>query len=183
MSKITGSFIILVLVIFFSSIIYIWQADAEKRVLESQITSQKEQIEDLEIQLEDLESPSNTINSGEVQGVTTSTGNISGTITLSKEDDSVEKEAILVCANETHTEQETCLDFVIETDKQNYSFEFEIPQGTYEIYAMTPPGETKTYYSEVSTCDEDGDCTTNSEKKRLLEVIQEETQSNIDIYL
>jgi hypothetical protein len=192
MSKITGSFIILVLVIFFSSIVYIWQADAEKNTLESQITSQEVQIAELKTQLDDLEnikSASNTINNGEVQGVTTATGIISGTITLSKNtttegnEQTNQADAVLVCANETRTKQETCLDFNIQTNQKKYDYEFDVPQGEYEIYAMTPPNETKVYYSDISTCDENGDCTTNSDKKRLLEVIQDEAQSDIDIYL
>jgi hypothetical protein len=181
MSKITGSFIILVLVIFFSSIVYIWQADSERNTLESQIISQKEQIADLKTQLQDIESPSNTINNGEVQGVTTATGTIDGTISLSTNE--IDAQAVLVCANETRTQQETCLDFTIEKSQDNYEYEFELPQGKYEIYAMTPPSESKVYYSEISNCDADGDCTTTSNKKRLLEVIQEEAQSDIDIYL
>lgn len=179
MSKITTSFLILVLVIFFSAIVYIWQADTEKRDLETQIVSQDKQITDLETKIDKLDLSIANLDTGEVQGATTSTGNISGTVAIPKD---TTNEAVIVCANNTKTKQETCLDFIIKENTDSYNFEFEIPQGKYEIYAMIPPNETKVYYSEVSTCDEEN-CKSNLEKKRLLEVIQDETQSDIDIYL
>ena len=162
MTKITGSFLILVSVIFFSSIVYIWKADAEKKDLETQIVFQEKQISYLETQLINITSPSNDINLGEVQGVAvTATGIVSGTVTLSEKSSS---KAVLVCANETHTKQENCLDFIIQDNITNYKFEFEIPNGTYEVYAMIPPNQTKVYFSEISTCNE-GSCKSNTEKK------------------
>ncbi len=180
MSKITGSFLVLVFVIIFSSIIYIWKADSEKRTLESQLESQQEQIAALESQLELQTTPATIVTTGEVQGTTTSTGKITGSVTLSNP---TETEAVVVCLNEIRNNQETCIDFILEATKKMYEFTFDVPQGTYEVYAMLPPAETKVFYSEVSTCDESGDCTSNAEKKRLLKVNQEETQSDIDIYL
>lgn len=180
MSKITGSFLTLVFVIVFSSIVYIWQADAEKRTMEKQIVSHLQQINDLETQLKEQTTPSNQISAGEVAGTTTATGQLSGTVTLSKK---IDTEAIVVCSVETRTKQETCTDIIIEKNTNTHSFEFDIPQGRYEVYAMLPPLETKVYYSDISTCDENGDCTSNSLSKRLIQVNQDEAQSNIDIYL
>ncbi len=180
MSKITGSFLTLVFVIVFSSIIYIWKADTEKRTLESQIESQQEQIANLETQLNQQTTPATTINTGEVQGASTSTGTITGSVTLSNP---TETEVVIVCTKEVRTVQESCTDFVFEAKKLIYEFTFEVPQGTYEIYAMLPPAEKKVFYSEISTCDESGDCTSNAEKKRLIQVKLDETQSDISISL
>lgn len=180
MSKITGSFLTLVFVIVFSSIVYIWQADAEKKTMEGQIASHLEQINDLETQLKEQSTASNQITAGEVAGINTVTGQLSGTITLSKENNA---EAVVVCSIEIRTKQETCTDIILEENINTYDFELDIPQGKYEVYAMVPPLETKVYYSDISTCDENGDCTSNSLSKRLIEVNQDETQSNINIYL
>ena len=180
MSKITGSFLALVFVIVFSSIIYIWKADGEKRTLESQIQTQEEQIASLESQLDQQTSPATTINTGEVQGITTATGTLTGSVTVSTP---TEAEAIIVCTKEIRSLQETCTDFIFESTKKVYEFTFEIPQGTYEVYAMLPPSETKVYYSDISACDELGDCTSNAEKKRLLQVKLDETQSDVSISL
>lgn len=180
MSKITGSFLALVLVIIFSSIIYIWKADSEKRTLESQIQTQQEQIAGLESQIAQQTTPATTINTGEVQGATTATGTLAGSVTIATP---TETEAIVVCAKEVRSLQETCTDFIFDLTKKAYGFSFEIPQGTYEVYAMLPPSETKVFYSEISACDELGDCTSNAEKKRLLEVKLDETQSDISISL
>ena len=180
MSKITGSFLALVFVIIFSSIIYIWKADSEKRTLESQIQTQQQQIASLESQITEQNSPAATINSGEVQGATTATGTLAGSVTVSTP---TESEAIIVCAKEVRSLQETCTDFIYEPTKKSYEFTFEIPQGTYEVFAMLPPSETKVFYSDISTCDELGDCTSNAEKKRLLQVKLDETQSDVSISL
>lgn len=180
MSKITGSFVILVFVIFFSSVVYIWQSDAEKRTLESQIATQTEEIDTLKSQLEQKDTPADTINTGSVEGVSTETGILTGSVKLSG---TITSEAIIICANETHSKLETCLDVIIEENKNSYDFELELPQGTYEVYAVTPPLENKKYYSEVSVCDENGNCETDESKKRLIQVTNQETQSNINIYL
>jgi len=184
MSKITGSFLALVFLIIFSSIVYIWKADAEKRALESQIQSQHEQISDLKTRLEQQQTPVDIINAGEVSGEilgdVTPTGSVTGSVTLNNPP---EVEAVIVCMLETKTKQESCNDYMIESDKTIYNFTFDIPQGTYEIYAILPPSETKVYYSDVNTCDQDGNCTSNAEKKRLIQVSPEETQQDINIYL
>lgn len=179
MSKITGSFIILVFVIFLSSIVYIWQSDAEKKELEIQIAEQTAKIDVLKSQLEQKDTPADEIG-GEVNGATTETGNILGVVTINSD---VNAEAIIVCANETHTKLETCTDFIINPAETVYEYEFELPAGTYEVYSITPPSEKKIYYSEISNCDDKGDCASNLDQKRLIQVIQNETQSNIDIYL
>lgn len=180
MSKITGSFLALVFVIIFSSIIYIWKADSEKRTLESQIKTQQQQIANLESQIDQQTAPNILKNPGEVQGAATATGTLTGTVSIAKP---TSAEAIIVCAKKIRSMQETCTDFIFDLSKKVYEFSFEIPQGTYEVYAMLPPSETKVFYSEVSTCDETGDCTSNAEKKRLLEVKTDETQSDISISL
>lgn len=180
MSKITGSFLVLVLVIILSSIIYIWQADAEKKNLESQILTQQEQIVTLESQLKNQVGSVIATNTGIVAGKATATGILSGSVNIAHP---TADTVIIVCSKETHTKQETCFDIILETEKTVYSFDFELPQGTYEVYAMTPPSETKIYYSETSTCNENGECTSNVEKKRLIKIEDEETQSDITIYL
>lgn len=180
MSKITGSFIALVLVIVFSSIAYIWTSDSEKKALESQISYQQEQIDSLESQLQSQSSPINTISLGNVQGTSTSTGKVSGTILLS---DSFQADVVVICANETQSNQETCTDFLFEDNSKSHNFELELPRGVYEVYVLTPPEELKVYYSDVAKCNEKGDCTSNEQNKRLIKVVENETESGITISL
>jgi hypothetical protein len=179
MSKITASFLALVFVIIFSSIIYIWQADAEKRELESQISDQQEQIANLKTQIQ-LQANQGTISNGDVRGVETQTGQLTGSVTIFN---TQEYNTVIVCVKETRTLQETCLDFNIEKNTNQYDFEFDIPQGTYEVYAILPPLETKVYYSDIKTCDSNGDCTSNFKNKRLVKIEINQVQANIDISL
>lgn len=158
---------------------YIWQADREKKEYESQIQTQQEQIAALESQIAVQPTPADVIQIGEVLGETT-TATISGTIRFSK---IPQTEAVIVCAREVRTEQEICVDFVLDSIKNEYDYTLDIPQGTYEVFALLPPSETKVYYSDITTCDDSGDCTSNAEKKRLLQVKQEETQSDVNLFL
>lgn len=182
MSKITGSFLVLVFVIIFSSIIYIWQADREKRELESQIKTQQETITALESQVAQQPTPADTISNGVVLGnqVSEQTGVISGTVTIK---DQVKADAIVICASQTDTKQETCIDNLLEPQKKSYDFSLELPAGSYIVYALLPPSETKVFYSDVPTCDESGDCSANADKKRQIQVNVDETQADINLYL
>ena len=178
MSKITSSFIFLLLIIGFSSVVYIWQSGNERKDLENQIYVQEEEIATLQAQLILKETAADDIYNGDVQGVTTQTGSVLGTLSISKD---INSKALIICAKQIHSEQETCTDIIIENNIFEYDYELELPQGKYEVYVVTPPSETKTYYSDISECDENGNCVAKENSKRLLEVVQEETQSNIDI--
>lgn len=180
MSKITGSFLILVFVIIFSSIAYIWKAESERKNLETTVKSQQEQITSLKSELKQKVTALPTQNKGMIAGETTETGTLLGTLTVT---DQNKAEALIVCTKETRTKQETCVDILTLPQQTEYDFSFEIPQGVYEIYALTPPAETKVYYSEISTCTDNTDCTSNMEKRRLIKVEPEETQSDINISL
>lgn len=178
MTKITSSFLTLVLIIVFSSIVYIWQAEAEKNQLNQQIFSQQKQIEQLTAQIRQQTQETDT-NSGAVQGATiTSTGAISGTVSLVSQTDVTNT---VVCAAEVYTKQEYCTDLTLQNNNSEFSYTFDIPLGTYEIYIVHPVTQEKIYYSEIQTCDENNNCFSDPQQKRLIKVLSEDSQTDINI--
>jgi len=178
MTKITSSFLTLVLIIVFSSIVYIWQAEAEKKQLNQQISTQQKQIEQLTAQIKKQTQETDT-NSGAVQGAAiTSTGEVSGTISLLSQ---IEVTNTVVCATEVYTKQEYCTDLTAKKTDSEFSYTFDIPLGTYELYIVHPVSKDKVYYSEIQTCDENNNCFSDPKQKRLIKVIQEDSQTDINI--
>jgi hypothetical protein len=214
MKKITGVFVGLVLIIIFFSIIYIWQAEAEKKQLESDLSQAQQEIIQLEKNLgqngddqnrpkapsaensdEDLESSpaqNNSLNSegqsqssssdstGEVQGTTISSiGEVSGVIYISS-NSSTDK--LLVCATNTRSNQDHCIDQFNVTKFNNYDYNLEIPRGEYLIYTQLHPESKKVYYSNLLECNDKSVCKTTG-KAQPIKIVPLEPQANIDIYL
>jgi hypothetical protein len=177
MTKITTSFLTLVLIIVFSSIVYIWQAEDEKDALVQQISSQQAEIESLKDEISD-NSKTVTEDNGQVQGATTITGEVSGVVSILNR---AETQETVVCALEVYTEQEYCTNLTEKTKQSDFNYTFDIPLGTYEIYLINPANQEKVYYSEIQTCDEDENCFSDPQQKRLIKVLEEESQTDIDI--
>lgn len=178
MKKINTVFILFVFLIGFMSIIYIWKAEDEKKVLETQISQQTNRIDSLNTQLAESKIEKKQQLFGDVKGATTTpTGTISGLI--SGENLS---ENTIVCAKDQRSKQEYCSDELTQLNNEA-KYILEIPRGQYSIYSITPPDSTQTFYSDIINCiDEDTDC---EEKriKRLLELSENKVQSDINIYL
>jgi hypothetical protein len=214
MKKITGVFVALVLIIIFFSIIYIWQAEAEKKQLESDLSQAQQEIIQLEKDLgqndddqnrpetpsaensdEDLESSpaqNNYLNSenqsqssssdstGEVQGMATSSiGEVSGVIYFSS-NSSADK--MIVCATNTRSNQDYCIDQLALVKYNSYYYNLEIPRGEYLIYTQIHPESKKVYYSSLLECDAESVCKTTG-KAQPIKIVPLEPQANINIYL
>lgn len=194
MKKITSSFLALVLLIIFSSIVYIWQAESEKEALVSTIDSQEETIIQLQKQIEEK----TTAGSGEVSGVVTSTGSVLGTITFTQ---TAPTDEFIVCGRDIRTKQEYCASPETSDEASIFSYSLDIPTGRYEVFASliqdettpespestesaaTPKENTEIYYSDFQICDNLSNCISDSQKKRFIDIIANEVQTDIDISL
>lgn len=175
MTKISASFLGLAIFLVLSSILYIWKSESEQKALEATISANQAEIATLKTELTNLQNTT-----GEVQGASaTALGTLTGTVTLTDPT----AEAGVVCVQETHTKQEHCTDFVVTQNKNSYEYSFEIPVGTYEVYALTLPSESKVFYSDIQVCDENINCVQDAKQKRLIQIYQFESQDNIDISL
>ncbi len=177
MTKITSSFLTLVLIIVFSSIAYIWKSEAEQKVLTQQIASQQSEIKELQNKIKSQTKSVEDIPAGEVQGVSTITGGISGSVSFLNQET---PEDSVVCVLEVFTQQEYCTNLENINSLNEYEYSFDIPLGTYEAFISQPNNQDKVYYSEIQTCDESGDCYSDPQQKRLIKVLQDETQTDIN---
>ena len=178
MKRLNNLFILLFIIIGLLSVSYIWKSEAEKKDLETTSDQKSQEISFLKNRISQLEETQER--TGEIQGLTTEiTGTILGKVQINNSNYS---ENIIICAQDKFTIKEFCTDELVDTsDPNESSYSLEIPKGKYLIYAVTPPDDKKTYYSEVKKCTGDDICENN--KKILLEVIEAETQKDINLYL
>ena len=183
MKRLNNLFVILFILIGLLSVAYIWKSETDKKVLETAIDLKSREINILqeEVSQLNLKLNSKTDNyDGNVKGTSKiATGTISGKVQFSNPN--VVK-ATIVCAQDKFTIKEFCTDELMETaNTKIFTYFLEIPKGQYLIYAVTPPDDNKIYYSEVQKCTNDDSC--ENDRKILLEIIEDEIQKDINLYL
>lgn len=182
MKQLNGMFALIILVLGVLSVAYIWKTQDEKTALQGKIDQQTQEIEELSMQLtQNLDE----IEEAEVKGVISSIGVVTGKIQYS---DPTQVESTIVCAQDNFTQEEYCTDELVETNDPNlFQYTLEIPNGRYKVYATTLPDSQKVYFSKVQTCDDPEDCAMQNLDQEgnevILEVLQDEVQKDINIYL
>ena len=182
MKQLNNLFVVLFITIGLLSISYIWNAEENKKVLEAKENEKSQEIallKDRVVELEESKNEPDNVMGASIVDI----GKISGLVIFSNLDSS---DNSIVCAQDESTAKEFCTDELLETDNLNeFEYTLEIPKGRYSIYATTPPDSKKTYYSELQKC-EGNSCalknTIKAEEYELLEVAENETQENVDIY-
>ncbi|MCB9813691.1 MAG: hypothetical protein H6772_04780 [Pseudomonadales bacterium] len=179
MKRLNNAFILLILILGLLTILYIWRSEKEKELLIKNITKQETQIETLINKVKQLENLNNNL---DVKGAsTTVTGTISGYIQL---DETQEISTTIICAQDKFTTKEFCTDEIINTnDPKIFQYYLEIPKGKYFVFALPNPSAEKSFYSKMQKCSEENseDCKNNIEI--LLEINENDVESDINLYL
>jgi len=183
MKRLNNIFVTLFILIGLLSIGYIWKSEADKKVLQTTIDFKSHKIDVLQEKASQLNlKPNSKINNYEenVKDVNNiATGTVSGKIQFT--DPSIINTTI-ICAQDKFAIKEFCTDELLKTDTPDkFQYSLEIPKGQYLIYAITPPDNNKVYYSEVQKCTDDDNC--ENDKKILLEIVENEIQKDINLYL
>ncbi len=177
MKRLNNLFVILFVLIGILSIAYIWNSEANRKTLEKKSYNQSQEINSLKNKISELEKEKDS--SGNIMGTNTiPIGKLSGIVKLN---DLNSSSTTIVCAQEKFTTKEFCTDDLLETTIQDeLQYNLEIPKGQYFIYSIAPPNSDKTYYSKLQKCTDDDNC--ENEQRMLLEITEDETQENINLY-
>ncbi|MBU0974127.1 hypothetical protein KKD03_00295 [Patescibacteria group bacterium] len=177
MKQLNYLFVVLFIFIGLLSISYIWSSEADKETLITKSTEQAQEISSLKDKISGLEK-GKTEESAVMGTSTTATGTISGLLKIKKISST---HNIIICAQDKFTIKEFCTDGLLETTAPNeLKYTLEIPIGKYFIFAISPPDPNKAYYSKIQKCTDGENCENN--QKILLEISENESQENIDIY-